>query len=201
MSAVIRVITVIICRNGTVEIIILERFFQTVQENNDASLSVLNENEDIASKNAPEVVAEDERIQDEGVPEMQKLPEVVPVEKKDNFVNEDTNKKKRISYRNNDASSDRGHTRQHRHSRRDKNFDTIVDEFLNPKKPRNEAEGNALLGRSVSPGARRSPRRQSPGGGRRYRSRKERRRRSEERRSSRKKQRCRDYDGTYQLCQ
>jgi len=167
---------------------------KTVQENSDTSFSVVNENEDIASRNIPEVIAEDERIQDDGVPGVQKLPEVVPVDKKDSFINEDTNKKKRMSYKNSDASSDRGHTRQHRHSRKDKNFDTIVDEFLNPKKPRSESEGNAILGRSASPGARRSPRRQSPGGGRRYRSRKERRRRSEERRSSRKKQRCRDYD-------
>ena len=182
------------------EVIPLKRFFQTVQENSDTSFSVVNENEDIASRNIPEVIAEDEQIQDDGVPGVQKLPEVVPVDKKDSFINEDTNKKKRMSYKSSDASSDRGHTRQHRHSRKDKNFDTIVDEFLHPKKPRSESEGNAILGRSASPGARRSPRRQSPGGGRRYRSRKERRRRSEERRSSRKKQRCRDYDGTFLLC-
>ena len=170
----------------------LQIFLQTVQEI-DISPSAVKDNEDVPSINMePEVTIDEAVSHIDGVEEVQKVTE--PADKKDLAVNEEGNKKRRVSHRNIDASTDRGHSRSHRHSRRDKDFDTIVDEFLNPKKPRNESEGNGPQGRSVSPGSRRSPRRQSPGG-RKYRSRRERRRRSEERRISRKRQRCRDYDG------
>lgn len=120
-------------------------------------------------------------------------------EKKESNIADEFSKKRRGSNRNHDSFAARGHTRSHRYVRKEKDFDTIVDEFLNAKKPRNDLEGNGARGRSMSPGSRRSPRRQSPGG-RRYRSRRDRRRRSEERRNSRKKQRCRDYEGRLAIC-
>lgn len=131
----------------------------------------------------------------EMIDEKQQAPESVPSDKKDDNVSEAGTKKRRASNRHYD-STDRGRSRYYRQPRQGKDFDTIVDEFLNAKKPRNVAEGSASRGRSVSPGSRRSPRRQSPGG-KRYRGRRERRRRSEERRNVRKRQRCRDYDGRF----
>ena len=170
---------------------------QAVQESNISSNAV-KENEDVASKSEVEVPIEEAPIQSEGVEEIPKTAEGVPADKKDLVINEEGNKKRRFSHKNNDTSTDRVYSRSHRHSRKDKDLSTMVDEFLNPKKPKNEVEGNGPQVRSMSPGSRRSPRRQSPGG-RRYRSRRDRRRRSEERRSSRKRQRCRDYDGALLL--
>lgn len=172
---------------------------QAIQEN-DINSNDADENEDITSKKEPDVPIEEAPIHSEGVEEVPRTTEAVPADKKDLVINEEGNKKRRFSHKSNDSSTDRLHSRSHRHSRKDKDLNTMVDEFLNPKKPKNELEGNVPQVRSVSPGSRRSPRRQSPGG-RRYRSRRERRRRSEERRSSRKRQRCRDYDGACMLFQ
>ncbi|XP_065058188.1 RNA-binding protein 27-like [Rhopilema esculentum] len=106
---------------------------------------------------------------------------------------EDGSKKGIVDFKDNDL--ERGHVRSHRNWRREKDFESSVDEFLNAKKPKSDWErsgSRGQVGRSISPNTRRSPRRQSPG--RRHRSRRDRRRKSEERRSLRKRARCRDYD-------
>ena len=107
---------------------------------------------------------------------------------------EDGSKKVIVETKDNDL--ERAHARSRRNWRREKDFESSVDEFLNAKKPKNDWErsgSRGQVGRSISPNTRRSPRRQSPG--RRHRSRRDRRRKSEERRSLRKRARCRDYDG------
>lgn len=110
------------------------------------------------------------------------------------IVPDEPSKRRVVDDKTIDSNFFRGHSRYNRHSRREKDFETSVEEFLNAKKPRNDAERSVRLGRSTSPSSRRSPRRTSPSA-RRYRSRRERRKRSEDRRGSRRRARCRDYDG------
>eukprot|EP00794_Sanderia_malayensis_P007433 gene7433-8255_t len=99
-----------------------------------------------------------------------------------------------------DANRKRRSTGEHGHRQRNwrRGRENLASSFDHSgvKRARNDLDRSMARGRperSVSPFARRSPRRSSPPG-RRHRPRRDRRRRSEERRGYKKRGRCRDYE-------